>query len=233
MKKQKIYLIHGWAVDTNNKVKWQPLIDKLAQADIEAVFLPLPGLSTKLDMAWGLNDYVAWVLEQLPKEPIALLGHSFGGQIAIRLTAQYPDRVRQLILIDTAGVRDTSLKLKIKRWGFGTLAKLGKLVTRNESFRGILYKLAGEKDYLLANVNLRKTLTEVVETDVQNEAVKIVVPTLIVWGGRDLITPKWMGQKLQRLIRNSRLEVIAPARHSPQFTHVKEVTVLVDKFLIR
>lgn len=233
MKKTKIYLIHGWAVDTNNRVKWQPLIDQLAQAEMEAIFLPLPGLSTPIDVAWNLDNYVAWVLEQLPKKPAILLGHSFGGQVAIRLTAKYPDRVKQLVLIDSAGVRDTSWKMKLKRVGFGTLAKLGKLLTASEQARKLLYKLAGEKDYLLANPLLRKTLTQVVETDVQDEAVKIIAPTLIIWGGRDLITPLWMGKKLYRLIKNSRLEVIGSARHSPQFTHIIEVMNLIDQSVLR
>lgn len=231
MKKTKIYLLHGWAVDANNQLKWQPLIDQLALLDIEAVFLSLPGLSTPLAEVWNLDNFVSWVLEQLPLEPVALLGHSFGGQLAIKLAAKHPDRVRQLILIASAGIRDQSLKAKAKRIGFGMLAKLGKLITKSQNARKLLYQVIGEQDYLNASPTLRQTMTRVITTDVQDEAARVQVSTLMIWGGRDRVTPPWMGRKFHRLIKNSRLEIIAPARHSPQFTHTGEVAGLIEHFL--
>ena len=231
MKKTKIYLLHGWAVDTSNAAKWQPLIDQLAQADIEAVFLPLPGLSTQLNEVWNLDNYVAWVLEQLPREPIVLLGHSFGGQIALRLAARYPSRVKQLILIGSAGIRNQSWQAKLKRSSFGLLAKLGKLFTTNQQARKLLYQLAREQDYFRADPLLRQTMSNVIKTDIQDEAAGLTIPTLIIWGGQDRVTPLWMGKKFNRLIRRSRLMVIAPAHHSPQFTHVGEVASLIEKFV--
>lgn len=233
MKKTQIYLLHGWAVNTNNVLKWQPLIEKLAQAEIEAIFLPLPGLSSSLAEIWNLDNYVSWVLHQLPDRPVILLGHSFGGQIAIRLAARHPERVKQLFLIDSAGIRDLSFKARAKRLSFGVLAKVGQLITKNERARKLLYKLVREKDYYNADPLLKQTMVQVIKTDIQDEAARIVVPTFIIWGERDQITPLWMGQRFYHLIKGSRLEIIALARHSPQFTHVDEVVRLIANSVVR
>lgn len=231
VQKIKLFILHGWAVDTNNQQKWQPLIDRLAKMDIDAVFLPLPGLSARLDQVWNLDDYVAWVVTRLPAQPVALLGHSFGGQIAMRLAAKYSHRITKLVLIDSAGIRDQSINKRIKRLGFAFLAKVGRVFTKNSKAKELLYKLAGEKDYLNANLSLRQTMTKIIKTDVQDDAARVNLPTLIIWGGRDQVTPIWMGKRWARLIRFSQLAIIEPARHSPQFTHTNEVAELIERFL--
>lgn len=231
VQKTKLFILHGWAVDPNNQQKWQPLIDRFTSMDLDVVFLPLPGLSTRLDQVWDLNDYATWVIAQLPNQPVAILGHSFGGQIAIRLAAKYSHRITQLVLVDSAGIRDQSINKRIKRLGFAFFAKVGRLFTQNSKAKELLYKLAGERDYLNANSSLRQTMTKIIKTDVQDEATRINLPTLIIWGGRDQVTPVWMGKRLACLIRFSKLAIIEPARHSPQFTHTNEVAELVERFL--
>lgn len=233
MKKTKLILLHGWAVDKENRQKWQPLIKRLQQEEIEAEFLLLPGLSQPLDQVWTLNDYAQWVIKQLPNQPVGLLGHSFGGQLAIRLVAQYPEKFTNLVLIDCSGVRDYSLRKRIKRAGFASLAKVGKIFTKSDLARKVLYKLAGEKDYLQADLILRQTMANMISTDIQDEASRIQVPTLIIWGENDRVTPLWMGQRLARLIKNARIEIISQARHSPHFTHTDEVTRIIAQNIIK
>jgi pimeloyl-ACP methyl ester carboxylesterase len=131
-----LYLLHGWASDPDNEDKWRPLMGALSKQGIEASFLGLPGLSTPLDEVWQLDDYVEWLANQLPSNrSVRLLGHSFGGQIAIRFAALYPDRVKQLILIDASGLRDHSLKAVVKRRAFWLAAKVGKLVVNGDRAR--------------------------------------------------------------------------------------------------
>ncbi len=233
MSKIKLILLHGWAVDKENRQKWQPLIKRLQQEEIEAEFLPLPGLSQPLDQVWTLNDYAQWVIKQLSDQPVSLLGHSFGGQLAIRLAAQYPEKFNCLVLIDSSGIRDHSLGKRIKRVGFASLAKLGKIFTKSDLARKLLYKVAGEKDYLQADLILRQTMANLITTDIQDDASRIQLPTLIIWGENDRVTPLWMGQRLARLIKNARFEIISQARHSPHFTHSDEVVRIIVQNLVR
>ncbi len=230
--KQEIYILHGWAIDSNNEKKWELFRTELSKANITTYFLALPGLTTSLSKVWGLDDYVNWLKDQLKgKENIVLLGHSFGGQIAIRYSAQNPKQISKLILIDSAGIIDNSILKQTKRAVFGCVAKLGKKVTKKEIFRKLLYKLVREKDYLEANTVQRQTMANVISEEIIDDLSKIKCPTQIIWGEQDKSTPIKLGKMMQERISNSSLKIISQARHSPQFTHVDATVSVVKEFL--
>jgi pimeloyl-ACP methyl ester carboxylesterase len=227
----KITILHGWAVDPQNQTKWQPLISELEKSGYECEFLLIPGLSAPLDEVWQLNDFVKWLETKLAgQERVILLGHSFGGQLSIRYTAQHPEQVQQLILIDSSGIRDNRPQAQVKRAVFMTAAKVGKTVFRGEVFRKILYKIAREHDYQQAPSTLRPTMANVVREQVLSDLPQLSCPTLIIWGENDRVTPSWMGKIFAEKISGSVLKIIKEARHSPQFTHVTEVVHSITEF---
>ncbi|MGI5827414.1 MAG: alpha/beta fold hydrolase [Patescibacteria group bacterium] len=229
---QKIFLLHGWTQSKDTPQKWEPFIKLLRKRGIEPVLLKLPGLTTPLKEVWTLEDYVQWLKKALSKETtVTLLGHSFGGQICIRFTAKYPEKVKKLILLDSAGIRNNTPQAVIKRTVFLVLAKTGKAVFSNESLRKALYKVAREHDYEKASPILRKTFINVLNTDVTENLKHIHCPTTIIWGGQDRTTPTFMARKLHSAVVNSSLHYIANARHSPQFTCPEEVAEIVAKFV--
>jgi len=227
----KVYILHGWAVSQFNQQKWQPLIDDLTDQGIKAVFLPIPGLTSPLTEVWELADFIKWLAQTLPDQPVILLGHSFGGQLAAAFAASHPDRVQKLILIASSGVRDHSLPAVFKRTVFLFLAKVGKLFFKNEILRKLLYRAAREQDYLNAPPLLRRSMSNILDTEIDQELPKVKCPTLLIWGRQDRVTPLWLGQFFHQKISHSQLAVIEKARHSPQFTHVSEVTQLITKFV--
>ena len=62
------------------------------------------------------------------------------------------------------------------------------------------------------------------KSDMSLNLSKVNVPTLIIWGENDKVLPLEDGRKMQQRIKNSKLEIIKNARHSPQFTHPNEVS---------
>ncbi|MBD3279660.1 MAG: alpha/beta fold hydrolase [Candidatus Pacebacteria bacterium] len=227
-----VYVLHGWAIDPQNQDKWQPLLDALAKFNIFTKFLFLPGLSQPLDQVWTLTDYVNWLAEQLKdQQEVILLGHSFGGQLAIRYATTHPQQVKKLILIANSGLRDWSVKARIKRSLFYVLAKLGKLLVGGVFFRRLIYKLARETDYLKANPVQRQTMINVLEDEIRADLSKVSCPTLIIWGQNDQTTPLKNAQLVKKQINNSQLKVISEARHSPQFTDANAVAKLIKEFV--
>jgi|SRR5579859_2716091 len=230
--KTPVFILHGWSVDQQSHEKWQPLLTALADAGIEAKLLDIPGLSAPLNEVWGLNNYAKWLDIQLKKyEKVILIGHSFGGQLAVRYTAIHPQKIQKLILIDSAGLRSHALPAVAKRSVFLFGAKFGKTFLRGNSFRRILYKLAREHDYENASPILRQTLSRVLADEVQKDLPKITAPTLIIWGASDKVTPLAFGTFFQKHVRNSALKTIDEARHSPQFTHTSTVARYIAEFL--
>jgi pimeloyl-ACP methyl ester carboxylesterase len=220
--KQKIYILHGWAYSSD---KWQPFVDFLSTKGIEAKVLRIPGLTAPLQEVWTLTDYVEWLHKELADEkgPVILLGHSNGGRICVAFTSRYPKRVKQLLLIDSAGIYHNELPIRIKRFVFGSIAKFGRKLHESERMRGWLYRLARENDYRRANPVVRKTMHNLISIDLSSKLSAISVPTTIIWGELDTVTPLVDGKLMHDKIVGSTLHVVLGARHSPQFTHVTEV----------
>lgn len=231
LRQYPIVVLHGWAIDDQNQLKWQPFIDFLVAAGWSVRFLDLPGLSQPLDKVWQLNDYVNWVHEMIGDDNVILLGHSFGGQLAVRYTSIFPEQVERMILIDPAGIRPFSLKARLKRKVFGTAAKIGNVFFPLQLGRVLLHKLAGEKDYMQASPTLRKTMQNVLADEVKADFPRITAQTCILWGDQDMATPVAHAQLFSAGIQHSQLHFISGARHSPQFTHVEQTANQVIEFL--
>jgi pimeloyl-ACP methyl ester carboxylesterase len=230
--KRKIFIFHGW---TYSASKWQPLTDLLNKSGIETIMLKVPGLTAPLQEVWDLDNYVEWLNKELAheKEKVVLLGHSNGGRIILAYTAKYPDKVEQLILIDSAGIYHNEPGIRIKRFIFGNLAKFGKKFSNSETLRKLLYKFTRESDYEKANPVLRETMLNLIRTDISYLFPVIHVPTTIIWGERDTTTPLADGKNMKQALRNGALYIISGARHSPMFTNVEEVGEIIRKVVSR
>ncbi len=227
-----ITLLHGWSVDPENEAKWEQFRAVLKRKGYETRFLPIPGLSSPLDTAWGLNDYVQWLHTQLKSsKKTILLGHSFGGQIASRFAAQYPEKISALILIDSAGIRDRSSLVLLKRAVFKIVAAVGKKLSQAPQLRKLLYTLARERDYFEASPVLRRTMAAVLVDEVTRDLPRIIAPTCIIWGEQDTATPLALAYRFTALIPDSQLHIVSGARHSPQFTHPAIVADYISAFL--
>jgi len=226
----KIIILHGW---TRNLDKWQLLVANLKKNRILVDLPRIPGLTESLSKTWTITDYVNWLKNITDKEngKVILIGHSNGGRIAISFTNLYPDKVERLILIDSAGIYHNELPHRLKIFVFKTLAKIGKKITSSRTLEDLLYKLAREGDYRKSDPLMKQTMINLLNSDKNLNISGISVPTFIIWGKEDKITPLSDGELMNRLIKNSKLEIIEGARHSPQFTHPDTVTDIVVKIL--
>ena len=228
-----VYIIHGWTIREQSEELWQPLIRLLKDSGLRVKFLRVPGLLAPLNDTWWLQDYVDWLEAEIKENKAVLLGHSFGGQVAIRFTAQHPDKVERLILLGNSGIRDRRLLKRIKRTVFFILAKLGKPFARIDPLRRLFYKGIREVDYLEAPPLLRKTMVNVLREEVLADLEKIEPPTLIIWGRRDKSVPVKHAYLESEKIKDVSLAIIEDGRHSPQFTHAPQVAELITEFLKR
>jgi len=224
----KLLILHGWAYDTE---KWKPFLKLLEEKGIDFELLKIPGLTSLLNEAWTLDDYVTWLESVVSgQKSVVLMGHSNGGRICLAYTLKYPKKVSKLILIDSAGIYHNEISLWLKRIAFKNLARFKK-IAYNAVLKNILYKLAREDDYNKAAPNMKKTMQNLIESDLSLKLKEINTPTLIVWGEHDTTTPLSDGKFMRKEIKNSDFKIIKGARHSPQFSNTKEVFDFVAKFL--
>ncbi len=173
------------------------------------------------------------------KKPV-LIGHSFGGQIAMKYAMKYPEKTDKLILTGAAGIRH---KLNTKRKIIYILAKFGKkafslfsetkfpignLVSYSRKF---LYKLAREKDYHQASLRMKEIMKNILAEDLTPVLDKIKTPTLLVWGKLDNSTPLSDGKLMNEKIENSELIIIDDANHSLPYQKPKEFAKIIEEFI--
>lgn len=201
-----IVFLHGWR---SNRTVWYPLCEKLKRSHtLVAIDLPGFGESENPAHPYSVLDYGTVVyscIEKLGIKKAHLVGHSFGGRIAIKLAAFYPNFIQSLVLTGSAGIRKPSVKR--------TLIKIGAHLTRPlmhiglmKGFRTYFYTKIGSGDYL-ATPALQETYALVLEEDLTRHLSHIKAPTLLYWGRDDTETPLSFGEIMKKEIPQSRLLV--------------------------
>ena len=223
-----LIILHGW---TYSIKRWKPFLRLLEKSGIEYEMLKIPGLTAPLDHVWTLDDYVSWLhLRTKNEERIALLGHSNGGRISQGFAKKYPQKVSRLILIDSAGIYHQDITIQIKRFVFGNLALLKRFISTS-FLQDLFYKIVREYDYHRASPLMKKVLQNLLDSDKNNRLEEVNVPTTIIWGENDNVTPLSDGKIMKEKIANSSLNIINGAGHSPQFTNTSEVARIVISIL--
>jgi pimeloyl-ACP methyl ester carboxylesterase len=229
-----LFIIHGWGATSNS---WMGLIEEMSGKGYELIIPDLPGFgkSPEPKSSWGTLDYsliILKLIKRLGLKEYCLLGHSFGGGIALRIASEN-NGVEELILCNAAIVREERLDLRQKI--SKAIAGIGSFVPKDFPgygfFEKLLYKLAGAHDYYKASPVMKEVFKKVVSEDLRFLLNKIKQPCLIIWGGDDKATPLSDAILLNKEIKGSELKVISGARHNPYKTHPKETAEAIIKFL--
>ncbi|HLB66657.1 MAG TPA: alpha/beta hydrolase [Candidatus Saccharimonadales bacterium] len=225
----KIYIIHGWSYNLD---KWSNFSSLLKQNGLEPVMLKVPGLTKPGNKVWDINGYVKWLDGELRNEahPV-VIAQSNGGRIALAYALANPGKIKQLFLIDSAGMADKRLLRKIKLKVLFILSKLGKPLSKINLVRKVFYKIIGAQDYDRASPAMRKTMQNMLNADKNLDLKAIQMPVTLIWGRDDTITPLKDGQKMNGRIKGSNLFVIDDAKHAPQATHSDEVVDIIKREL--
>ena len=203
-----LYIIHGWTYTVEPWNRTIKILNDKYQIKVE--MLHVPGLTDPSKKVWTIDEYVKWADSLLPEDAI-VLGHSNGGRILLNLLSRQPDRVSHLILLDAAGVYEPSKKRDILRKLSQVLAPL----RRVKILRKIIHKMIGAGDYDKAPENMKKTLTNMLDSDRNLDISKVKVKTDILWGEMDKITPPRQAKKMHQLSKKSRLKLFPNWTHAP------------------
>jgi pimeloyl-ACP methyl ester carboxylesterase len=206
-----IYIVHGW---TYNIKPWGKTVKALEKTGLKVHLLKVPGLTARSDKTFTIDDYVRWADKNIPDGAIAL-GHSNGGRILLNLAAKHPEKLKFLVLLDSAGIYEPTFRVKVLRIASKVLFIFGKIAL----LRKILYKIIGASDYNVAPPNMKKTLDNMIQSDKALNLAKIKTPTAIIWGEQDKTTPLRQGLKIHEGLQKSSFKSIPSWGHSPYFNH--------------
>ena len=102
-----VLILHGWGGSSDS---WEKIQKILSERNYSIICPDLPGFGksqTPLS-PWTLQDYIHFVLkfaENLHLNSFYLIGHSFGGRIAVKMAVNHSSMIKKLILCDPAGIK--------------------------------------------------------------------------------------------------------------------------------
>ena len=221
---KKLYVIHGW---TYTVKPWEKTIDILKhEYKIDVEMLNVPGLTTGSKKVWTIEEYANWADRNIPNGAVAL-GHSNGGRILLNLCSEKQDKLSHLILLDAAGVYEESKKREISRG----ISKVFAPLKKSALLRKIFHKLVGASDYDRAPENMKKTLSNMLESDKNLDISKVKVKTSILWGEKDSVTPLRQAEKMHELIEGSELLTYKNWTHAPYIADPAGLARAINKVM--
>jgi pimeloyl-ACP methyl ester carboxylesterase len=254
-----VMFIHGL---TSSRRNWTHLVEKLnTDHRVLAPDLFGHGASDKLMGDYSLGAHAATLrdlLDQLEIDRVTLVGHSFGGGIAMQFCYLFPERVDRLVLVSSGGLgRSVSPLLRAATipgaglvlpviasgWVRGRVEAVGKALTSTgwrassdttEIWRGFTS---------LADADSRRaflaTTRGVIDPGGQTVSAHdhlpqaIDIPTLVVWGTKDRMIPAWHATTAHEVIADSRVVLFEGAGHFPHLDEPERFAQLVSDFIRR
>jgi len=209
-----LLFVHGWGADKDNL---RAVYHKL-KYEYRVISIDLPGFgeSSAPKQVIGSDDYARIIVEFLNKlniNQISYIGHSFGGKLGLVLAGNKLFDIKNLVLIDSSGVKPRRgvvwyIKVYFYKIMKFTYSKIVKDEKRIEDFK----KKFGSDDYKNAGKML-KTFVKIVNEDYTYILDKISCPTFIYWGEKDRDTPLWMAKLMRKKIKDSALFVVKNGGH--------------------
>lgn len=202
-----LYIVHGW---TYTVEPWKSTVEMLRKKGFSIKMLHVPGLTEPSKKEYTIDDYVKWADNEIPDGAIAL-GHSNGGRILLNLCAKKPEKLKYLILLDSAGIYEPSMRKQLVE----KVAKIGKPLKKIAVVDKAFHRLTGSTDYSRAPENMKKTLANMLESDKSLDLKKVEVKTFILWGKKDTTTPPRQATAMYEKLPNAELKFYANWTHAP------------------
>lgn len=200
-KGKDILLLHGYMSCKESfyyQIKFLSQYFKVTAPDILGF-----GASSPLPSAYSVGDYAEWLGRFMKKSRLerpCVLAHSFGARIALKYFSEHPSEAEKLIITGGAGIVKPRSKKYIRR------------VTAYRRIKKLFPRFAerhyGSVEYRKLSPVMRESYKKIVNEDLRGCAEKISLPTLLIYGAEDTVTPAAEeGEIFRSLIKGSSLIV--------------------------
>lgn len=208
---RQVLILHGWG---SKSERWQTVAKLLSGRGFKVIIPDLPGFgkSDKPNKAWGLDDYsniINELVSKLELNRFSLLGHSFGGNVAIKYSLNNPEKIERMYLVGASCIRKESFRKKV----LYILSKLFKFLSFIPPIKKAFYR-AIKSDYAEIDGIMKEIYLKTIKKDLSDLLEKINVPTLVIWGERDNITSLKNAYIINSKIRNSEIKIIPRVKHN-------------------
>jgi pimeloyl-ACP methyl ester carboxylesterase len=212
---EPLMLLHGLFGAMSN---FSGIIDHFKHThQVIVPLLPLFELDLLHTTVGGLEKYLGKFIDHRGYRGIHLLGNSLGGHVALVHVLKTAPKIKTLILTGSSGLFEN---------GMGDTFYDPKTATKE--LVDEVYQIVNERMKTLKVISLARSA---IKNNLGDELRNIQLPTLLIWGNNDIITPPFVGREFNKLIPNSELYFIDHCGHAPMMEVPEEFNVILTKFL--
>lgn len=228
---QPILLVHGLFGGMSN---FDGIINGFPDYNVILPELPIYEMPTEETGIDGLSDWTKGFLEYKDLKNVHLLGNSLGGHIAQLVALSHQERLSTLTLTGSSGLFESGMgdgyprrgdyeyiKAKTEETFYDPAVATKELV--DECFGILNDRNKAIRIIITAKSAIRHNTSETINN--------ITIPTLLIWGAQDTITPPFVAKKFNELIPNSELHFIDKCCHAPMMECPDEFNAILSKFL--
>lgn len=229
-----VVFLHG-LVGLNDH--WEPVVAKI-RSSLRCVLFEMPLLKLKGEACsiQGVTALTEQYLGERFGSKCILVGNSFGGHVALRIALNRPDLVGGLILAGSSGIIEKSLvsDLQIRPTRAWLRRKIAELFFDESNMAEAdvdrAFAELSQKTGSRAMVKLSRSARR---DELRDRIGQLAVPTLIVWGRQDVVTPPEAAEGFARLINGSRLEWLDRCGHVPMIEKTDAFAALMLDFIAK
>lgn len=234
-----VVLMHGWGCEVSTVSSIASALEDSHR--VISIDLPGHGRSSEPTLLpdgrpWGVYEYADLVEELIRRLGLispTLVGHSYGGRIAIILGERMA--TEKIVLIDSAGIKPKRpLKYYCKVYSFKAMKKvLPYLLGKTKADKIIERRRAksGSADYRAASPMMRMVMSRSVNQDLRHHLPGIKAPTLLIWGSEDQATPLSDAKLMGKLLPDAGLVTFSGAGHYSFLDNPGQFRAVLRSFL--
>lgn len=228
-----LLLLHGLFGALSN---WEGVVNRFSKNNRVVIpMLPIYEMPIREAGLEGLCKYVEKFVAFRGLDNMVLMGNSLGGHIALIYALKNSAKVKKIILTGSSGLFEDSMG--------GSYPKRGNYEYIRERVAFTFYDPNVAKKELVDEIfettnNIPKCLRIVAiaksaqRNNMADDIPSIKVPTLLIWGLNDTITPPIVAHEFNRLIPKSTLKFLDKCSHVPMMEHPEKFNALVEDFLV-
>jgi pimeloyl-ACP methyl ester carboxylesterase len=228
-----IVLLHGMLGGLNN---WDDTIESLSENGyrVLAPVIPVYDFPISDTGVPRLTEHVHGFIETMDLDSTILVGNSLGGHIALLYALGYPDLVDALVLSGSSGIYETTMGTTFfKRQDREFIKERTEMtfhdpVHATEELVDEMFAIVNDRPRALRLLKIARSADEETVTE---QLSRLDMPTLLIWGQDDIITPPDVAEEFQERMPSARLHFIDECGHAPMIEHPDRFDALTLEFL--
>lgn len=227
-----LVLLHGLMGALSN---WEEVIKEFStRYKVIIPMLPLYEMPIITTGVKSLSSFLAKFVKFKNLNDFTLIGNSLGGHVALLYVLNHPEKVKTMVLAGSSGLYENSfggsfpkrenyeyIKEKVAYTFYDPEIATKELVDE-------VYGIVNNREKVIRILAMAKSA---IRHNMAKDLPKIKIPSCIIWGKDDKVTPPRVAEQFHELLSNSELHWVDKCGHAPMMERPKEFNVLLQAFL--